>query len=33
MTETPAQADLIARNGRIYTVDGNRSWASAIAVP
>lgn len=32
MTETPAQADLIARNGRIYTVDGDRSWASAIAV-
>jgi hypothetical protein len=32
MTETPAQADLIAKNGRIYTVDGDRSWASAIAV-
>ncbi|WP_298256731.1 amidohydrolase [Bradyrhizobium sp.] len=25
-------ADLVLRNGRIYTVDRNRSWASAVAV-
>ncbi|WP_048646785.1 amidohydrolase [Nitratireductor soli] len=27
-----AIADLVARNGRVYTVDRDRSWASAIAV-
>ncbi|MBO6901196.1 MAG: amidohydrolase [Rhizobiaceae bacterium] len=32
MTEQPAVADLIVRNGRIYTVDDKRSWASAMAV-
>ncbi|MEX2496345.1 MAG: amidohydrolase [Woeseia sp.] len=25
-------ADLVFQNGRIYTVDGNRSWARAVAV-
>lgn len=27
-----AKADLILRNGRIYTVDPGRSWASAVAI-
>src|SRR5271154_5442708 len=27
-----AFADLILRNGRIYTVDRGRAWASAVAV-
>ncbi len=27
-----AFADLILRNGRIYTVDDKRSWASAVAI-
>lgn len=31
MTASPT-ADLILRNGRIYTVDANRSWASAVAI-
>ena len=31
MSETVI-ADLVVRNGRIYTVDANRSWASAMAV-
>jgi predicted amidohydrolase YtcJ len=29
---TPPPADLVLRNGRIYTVDAARSWAEAIAV-
>jgi len=32
MTSKPAAADLVVRNGRVYTVDGARSWASAFAV-
>ena len=32
MNEKAATADLIVRNGRIYTVDANRSWVSAIAI-
>jgi predicted amidohydrolase YtcJ len=32
MSSKPAVADLVVRNGRIYTVDANRSWASALAV-
>lgn len=30
--ETVAGADAVYRNGRIYTVDANRSWAEAIAI-
>jgi predicted amidohydrolase YtcJ len=29
---TASSADLILRNGRIYTVDAMRSWASAVAI-
>ncbi|MGH7495836.1 MAG: amidohydrolase [bacterium] len=29
---TSQQADLILRHGAIYTVDGNRSWAEAVAI-
>ncbi len=32
MGRDPETADLVIRNGRIYTVDKARSWASAIAV-
>ena len=32
MSSKPAVADLVVLNGRIYTVDANRSWASAFAV-
>ncbi|HEX2138243.1 MAG TPA: amidohydrolase [Woeseiaceae bacterium] len=33
-TETPAEqtADIVFRNGSIYTVDVNRSWADAVAI-
>ena len=29
---TPAGADLLLTNGRIYTVDADRSWAEAVAI-
>ncbi len=32
MSSKPAIADLVVRNGRVYTVDAERSWASAFAV-
>src|SRR5678815_5213067 len=28
----PQPADIVLRNGGIYTVDGNRSWAQAAAI-
>jgi len=34
-TEAPSDvtgADMVLTNGRIYTVDGNRSWAEAVAI-
>ena len=29
---SPAPADLVVRNARVYTVDASRSWAEALAV-
>ena len=29
---TPAPAELVFTNGAVYTVDGARSWAEAVAV-
>ena len=28
----PAAADLALRNGAVYTVDGARTWAEAVAI-
>lgn len=32
MSSKPAAADLVVLNGRVYTVDSQRSWANAFAV-
>src|SRR5690348_1389159 len=31
-TAPPAKADLALKNGAVYTLDGSRSWAHAVAI-